>query len=334
VAFVVNDRVQENTNSIGTGTIDLDGAVPGFESFISAIGNGNDTYYTIAFPDQSEFEVGVGTVTSGSPNTLSRDSIISSSNGDALVNFSAGVKTVICTLPASKAILINTSNIVQIPTNTILDLAAGTTTTAPLEFTSGSFLTSSTAGAVEYDGQIFTSSPVALKRGLSPSTMLRYNTGTTSIANTSTNAQAWLGAANITVAGSTAYSFRGWFRLFRAAGGTSRILRTEFGGTATLTAINYRVTATNTAAQVVAALSEAYVQSAAAFSITAASTSTTLNNFVNMEGVAQINAAGTFIPQLSFSATPGGTATIAEGAYFEMTPIGVNNATINIGHWA
>lgn len=110
MAFVVNDRVQENTNSIGTGTIDLDGAVIGFESFISAIGNGNTTYYTIAFPDQSEFEVGVGTVTSGSPNTLSRDSVISSSNGDALVNFSAGVKTVICTLPASKAILINNSN--------------------------------------------------------------------------------------------------------------------------------------------------------------------------------------------------------------------------------
>jgi hypothetical protein len=334
VAFVVNDRVQENTNSIGTGTIDLDGAVPGFESFISAIGNGNDTYYTIAFPDQSEFEVGVGTVTSGSPNTLSRDSIISSSNGDALVNFSAGVKTVICTLPASKAILINTSNIVQIPTNTILDLAAGTTTTAPLEFTSGSFLTSSTAGAVEYNGQIFTSSPVALKRGLSPSTMLRYNTGTTSIANTSTNAQAWLGAANITVAGSTAYSFRGRFRLFRTAGTVSRILRTQFGGTATLTAINYSVTANNTSGQVVTALSGVYVQSAAAFSITAANASANVNNFVNMEGVAQINAAGTFIPQLSFSATPGGTATIAEGAYFEMTPIGVNNAVINIGHWA
>ena len=77
-----------------------------------------------------------------------------------------------------------TTSVIAIGANQTLDLAAGTTTTAPLEFTSGAFLTSSTAGAIEYNGQIFTSSPVALKRGLSPSTMLRYNTATVTITDT------------------------------------------------------------------------------------------------------------------------------------------------------
>ena len=108
MAFVVNDRVQETTTTTGTGTIDLDGAVVGFESFVSAIGNGNDTYYAIV--GGSEFEVGIGTVTDATPDTLSRTTVISSSNSDALVNFSAGTKNVFCTLPASKAALVNTSN--------------------------------------------------------------------------------------------------------------------------------------------------------------------------------------------------------------------------------
>jgi hypothetical protein len=49
-------------------------------------------------------EVGIGTVTSGAPDTLSRDTIISSSNSDAAVNFSSGTKNVFCTLPAKKTI--------------------------------------------------------------------------------------------------------------------------------------------------------------------------------------------------------------------------------------
>ena len=216
--------------------------------------------------------------------------------------------------------------------NADLKLIAGTTSNAPLEFTSGTNLTTAAAGAFEFDGRIFTSTPVESKRGLSPSTMFRYNTGTTTIAN-STAGQGWLGAVNINVAASTAYKFYGRFRLFRSAGSTSRILRTLFAGTATLTAIDYMVASTNTAGNVTAASNLSYVSVATVFSITAASTSTTLNNYVEMNGVVRINGAGTFIPQLSFSANPGSTATIAAGAYFEMTPIGVNNAVINVGHW-
>jgi hypothetical protein len=100
MALIVNDRVKETTTTTGTGTVSLDGAADGFETFVSGIGTGNTTYYCIF--GGTEFEVGQGTVTDATPDTLSRDTVISSSNGDALVNFSSGDKQVFCTLPASK----------------------------------------------------------------------------------------------------------------------------------------------------------------------------------------------------------------------------------------
>ena len=102
MAFALNDRVKETSTTTGTGTFDLAGAETGFESFVSGVGNGNQTYYAISNDGTAEFEVGVGTVTDAATDTLSRDTIISSSNSDALVDFSAGTKTVFCTLPASR----------------------------------------------------------------------------------------------------------------------------------------------------------------------------------------------------------------------------------------
>ena len=120
MAFVVNDRVQEFTTTTGTGTLTLTGSPDGFETFSSAVCNGNTTYYAIS-SNTTEFEVGIGTVGAG---TLSRDTVISSSNSDALVNFSAGTKNVFVTLPASKTILLNDSGTVDINGN--LDVDGGT----------------------------------------------------------------------------------------------------------------------------------------------------------------------------------------------------------------
>lgn len=104
MALIVNDRVKETTTTTGTGTITFAGAVTGFETFAAGIGNSNTTYYCITLPGSAEFEVGLGTLSSDS-STMARTSIISSSNSDSAVNFSAGTKDVFCTLPASKAII-------------------------------------------------------------------------------------------------------------------------------------------------------------------------------------------------------------------------------------
>ena len=102
MALVINDRVKETTTTTGTGTVNLGGAETGYESFVSGVGTTNKTFYAIELNSAGEFEVGIGTVTDATPDTLSRDTVISSSNGDALVNFSAGTKNVFCTLPASR----------------------------------------------------------------------------------------------------------------------------------------------------------------------------------------------------------------------------------------
>ena len=99
MALVVKDRVQETSTTTGTGTFTLAGAVSGFQSF-SVIGNGNTTYYAIV--GGTEWEVGLGTYTS-SGTTLSRDTVLESSNSGSLVNFSAGTKNVFVTYPAEKA---------------------------------------------------------------------------------------------------------------------------------------------------------------------------------------------------------------------------------------
>ena len=117
MAFVINDRVKETTTTTGTGTLDLGGAQTGFETFVAGIGNSNTTYYCITLAGSNDFEVGLGTVTDASTDTLSRDTILSSSNGDAAVNFGAGIKTVFCTLPAAKAIVEDGSNNISVGNN-------------------------------------------------------------------------------------------------------------------------------------------------------------------------------------------------------------------------
>lgn len=102
MAFVLADRVQETSTTVGTGSLTLAGAVAGYQSF-SAIGDGNNTYYTIALQGGSEWEVGIGTYTS-SGTTLSRDTVLASSASGAKVSFSAGIKQVFCDYPAGKAV--------------------------------------------------------------------------------------------------------------------------------------------------------------------------------------------------------------------------------------
>ena len=115
MAFVVNDRVKETSTTTGTGTLNLAGAVSGFQTFVAGIGNSNVTYYAIVNDSGTEFEIGIGTVTDASPDTLSRTTILESSNSDSAVDFSSGTKTVFCTLPASKAVFEDTDGHVSVP---------------------------------------------------------------------------------------------------------------------------------------------------------------------------------------------------------------------------
>ena len=142
MALVLKDRVQEVTNTTGTGTLTLAGAVTGFQSF-AAVGDGNTTYYAIT--GGSQWELGIGTYTA-SGTTLSRDTVLSSSNSGNLVDFAAGSKTVFVTYPTSRVVIADGTSIAA-ANSSILPVASGGTGSATATF-SGANITSLNASAI------------------------------------------------------------------------------------------------------------------------------------------------------------------------------------------
>lgn len=90
----VKDRVLETSTTTGTGTINLAGAVTGFRTFAAAFTTGDLVAYIM--DDGTDWETGIGTFTSGSPNTLARTTVLASSNAGAAVNWGAGTRNVRC----------------------------------------------------------------------------------------------------------------------------------------------------------------------------------------------------------------------------------------------
>lgn len=139
MALVIQDRVRETSTSTGTGALTLAGPYSGFQAF-SSIGNGNTTYYAISDPNTGAWEVGVGTYTTAG-NTLSRDTVLASTNSGNLVNFAAGTKDVICTQPAERAVYLDTATNATIPNITTGALTASAdssfTSTGALQISAG-----------------------------------------------------------------------------------------------------------------------------------------------------------------------------------------------------
>ena len=125
MALIVKDRIKESTNTTGTGTLTLTGATTGFQTF-AAVGNLSTTYYAIL--NGNNWEVGIGQyLTSGT--TLSRDTVLSSSNAGAALNLSGG-SDVFCTYPSEKAVFLNSSDVIE-GTNIVVEgnIAANAVTT-------------------------------------------------------------------------------------------------------------------------------------------------------------------------------------------------------------
>jgi hypothetical protein len=89
--------------------VTLGGAVGGFQTFAAGIGNDNTTYYAISINTENEWEVGLGTLNADS-STLTRTTVLESSNSDSAVDFAAGSKEVFCTLPSEKAVYLDASD--------------------------------------------------------------------------------------------------------------------------------------------------------------------------------------------------------------------------------
>lgn len=109
MAFRYADRVRETSTSTGTGTFSLAGAVSGFQTFLSGIGASNTCYYAISHRTASEWEVGYGTLDLVG-TTLTRTTVLASSNLGSAVTFSAGTKDVFVVIPATALASISTPN--------------------------------------------------------------------------------------------------------------------------------------------------------------------------------------------------------------------------------
>ena len=145
MALQLRDRVLETASAPGTGTVTLLGASLGYQSFNTALTSGSTTYYTIADLGGANWEVGLGTFTS--PNQLVRNTVLSSSNAGATVNFSTGTQNVFITYPSSQAIYEDASGNVS-PLGTV---SSGVWNATAITTTyGGTGLTSYTAGDLPY----------------------------------------------------------------------------------------------------------------------------------------------------------------------------------------
>ncbi len=189
MALVVKDRVRETTNTTGTGTYTLAGAVTGFQSF-SVIGNGNTTYY--AASDGTNWEVGIGTYTS-SGTTLARTTILESSNSGSAVNWGAGAKDIFVTYPAERSVYLNAAGLAvdvldigTLGTSTAnistANITAGTVSTTPTNSTdlvNKTYVDSAVAAGVHFHQPVRVESPINLTA--------TYNNGTSGVGATLTN---------------------------------------------------------------------------------------------------------------------------------------------------
>lgn len=206
MALVLADRVQDLTLTTGTGTVTLTGTpTVGYQSFGAAIGNGNTTYYTIT--GGSQFEVGIGTYTAAG-TSLSRDTVLSSSNGGALVNFSAGEKTVFVTYPAERSVNADAAGNVNISVTgnaatatRATNLASGAAGSVPYQTAANTtaFLASASGVLVGGNPPTFSTTPTLTGTNFTaiPNAALSNNAvtiGTTAVA---------LGATSTTLAGLT-----------------------------------------------------------------------------------------------------------------------------------
>jgi len=121
--FTLADRVQETCAAPGTGIVTLLGAVTEYQSFSAGIGANNTTYYTIADQTGSNWEVGLGTI-GATGLTLTRTTILASSNAGSIVNFSVGTQNIWCDYPAGKAVY-GTGTTLVAPAGTLLPVANG-----------------------------------------------------------------------------------------------------------------------------------------------------------------------------------------------------------------
>jgi hypothetical protein len=193
-------------------------------------------------------------------------------------------------------------------------------------------LTSAAAGAVEYDGKVVYSTPAG--RGVSPSMMFyRLDSG---LVGANVNTAQNLFGVGVTLQASTVYAFEYKFSVTKSAGTISHTLGLGFGGTATINNILYfgnGNSVTGSGSIYATSADNAVIATASNFVVTGSGTVANRLIFYSLSGTVSVNAGGTFIPQYTLSAAPGGAYTTNAGSCFAIWPIGAAGANTSVGPW-
>jgi hypothetical protein len=222
---------------------------------------------------------------------------------------------------------------INTPTLTGSTLAAGTSSVAPLKFTSGTNLTTASAGALEYDGSVFYADIASSTRGtVSSEQMVVLNTAYTLTSQTAAQKlfnNTSNGAVTLPVG---TYQFEGFFSLSSMSASSSSF-GFALGGAATFTQEWWSVAEKGTATLTTATATQS------TYNVTAANTAITTNSantvgYAWIRGILNVTVAGTVIPQVSLGVAA--AAVVGVGSFFKVSPFNGTNSTTNVtvGNWS
>ena len=259
-----------------------------------------------------------------------------STSGSITLDAPAVAGTNTLTLPAVTDTLVGLAA-TQTLTNKSVALAAGTTTVAPFNLTSGTNLTTALAGAVEYDGKVFYGTPQSTQRGVIPG--MQFFRLESNLVGANINTVQSVFGVSVTLSASTIYAFEALYYFNKTAGATSHTFGIGFGGSATLNSVLWDAVGFDGTAVLPRRASDSTLAIAASATATNQTFSGGISSgaetvVANIKGIVSINGGGTFTPQYTLSAAPGGAYSTMANSYFLIYPIGASGSNVNVGTWA
>jgi len=203
-----------------------------------------------------------------------------------------------------------------------------------LVLTSDTLSSPAAAGQIEYTSPIFAATPIGTQRGIVP-TQQYYRLDTAYVGTNVATAQSLYGVG-VTLSASTVYEFEMTLALTKTAGTTNHTIGFGFGGTATINNIFYEfssffstaTSAFNTASNI------GFISTASNTTVSPATATAAVFYYGLFKGTVSINAGGTFIPQYTLSAAPGGAYSTNIGSFIRINPLSASGAATNVGTWA
>ena len=206
-----------------------------------------------------------------------------------------------------------------------------------LALTSDTLSSPAAVGQIEYTSPIFAATPIGTQRGIVP-TQQYYRLDSAVVGTQVLTAQSVFGVG-VTLSSSTVYEFEMVVAFSKTTGTTSHTFNLGIGGTATFNNITTNLTGANNNASLTPATNSAnnvfqLTTTATISAMTSAIVLAVTNHWFVIKGTVSINAGGTFIPQYTLSAAPGGAYSTVAGSFIKINPLSASGAATNVGTWA